>query len=121
MSLRDYECKPDVFDYCTGELRKKLKRAREGLDAMYQLASETEMFAYTPVTRMILGQVEQALQDSAPEEEKEEDMKPRGYESDCWTPQQVMMDQQLRICALEERVRKLRRQRDEPRKKVGER
>ena len=39
--------------------------------------------------------------------------KPKGYEEDCWTPQQVMDDQHLRICSLKRRVRKLREQRDE--------
>ena len=45
-------------------------------------------------------------------------MRPKGYEADCWTDQQIMADQHLRICNLERRIIKLRKQRDDLASKV---
>ena len=50
---------------------------------------------------------------ASPAHGNENMIKPKGYEAECWTPQQIMTDQHLRICSLEERIRKLRKQRDE--------
>jgi len=41
---------------------------------------------------------------------------PKGYNAEYWTPQEIMTDQHLRICSLEERIRKLRKQRDDARR-----
>jgi len=43
-------------------------------------------------------------------------LKPKGYDAEYWTPQEIITDQHLRICSLEERIRKLRKQRDDARR-----
>ena len=93
-------------------------QALAGCDAALEgwKAADYAEHAYSLADAMLAVRESNAKHEARPldcQHGNENMIKPKGYEAECWTPQQIMTDQHLRICSLEERIRKLRKQRDE--------